>query len=57
MKDCRECEHSVYAKGTYQCLAFGTAKPTSWMRDPRNECGLEAVLFEPKGEKKYAEYE
>ena len=48
MKDCRECMYSVYARGTYQCHVTPVSKPTSWMRDPRNECGLEARLFEPK---------
>ena len=57
MKDCRDCQHSQYAKGTYLCLAFGTPKPTSWMRDDRNECGLEARMFDSKTEKKYSEYE
>ena len=49
MKDCRECSNVLYAKGTYVCTALGyPAKPTSWLRDPRNECGLEARLFDEK---------
>ena len=57
MKDCRDCAHSQYARGSYLCLAYNTPKPTSWMRDDRNECGVNAVLFEPKDEKRYAEYD
>ena len=56
MKDCRECSNSQYSRGTYLCLAFGTPKPTSWMRDDRNECTTLAVMFEPK-DKKYSEFE
>jgi hypothetical protein len=57
LKDCRECSNSIYLKGTYHCTAFGQSKPTSWMRDPRNECGLEARLFDTKEDRKYSEYE
>lgn len=57
LKDCRECDSSLYIKGTYHCTALGQSKPTSWMRDPRNECGLEARLFEVKDAKKYAEFD
>lgn len=47
-KDCRDCIYCLYSRGTYLCVAEVTPKPTSWMRDPRNDCGLEARLFEPK---------
>lgn len=57
MKDCRDCQHSQYARGSYLCLAFNQPKPTSWMRDDRNECGTKAILFEPKTDKRYAEYD
>ena len=57
MRDCRECSNSQYAKGAYLCLAFGIPKPTSWMRDARNECGLEAKFFEAKEDKKYSEFD
>lgn len=57
MKDCRECAHSQYAKGAYLCTVENLPKPTSWMRDPRNSCGLEARLFEPKTDPRYAEHD
>ena len=56
LKDCRNCWHA-YRKGLeWLCKAMNTPRPTSFMRDPRNECGLEARLFESKAEK-LEEYE
>lgn len=57
MKDCRECQHSQYAKGSYFCMALTIPKPASWMRDDRNDCGLEARMFDERAEHKYSEYE
>lgn len=55
MKDCRDCKNSTKSYNQWLCLAFNTPKPTSWMRDDRNECGLNATMFEPKDERRYAE--
>ncbi len=56
MTDCRDCKHAVRSYNDWLCTAFNIPKPTSWMRDPRNECGLEAQMFEPK-DKRYSEYD
>ena len=38
-------------------MALTIPKPASWMRDDRNDCGLEARMFDERAEHKYSEYE
>ncbi len=57
LKDCRECRNSMMSYSRLLCVAMTISRPVEYMRDDRSECGSEAMLFEPKGEKRYAEYE
>jgi hypothetical protein len=57
MRDCRECVYALHSNSAWLCMVMQLPKPTSYMRDPRSECGLEGALFEPIGSKKYAEFD
>lgn len=57
MIDCRQCKYSVMSYSSLLCKAENLPKPVEYMRDPRSSCGLEAILFEPKQERKYSEFE
>lgn len=52
MIDCRECNYSCDGYGQLLCRERTPVMAASWRRDPRNECGPEAKLFEPKGQPK-----
>ena len=57
LKDCRECKSSMMSYSRLLCTAMTMSKPVEFMRHELSECGPEAMLFEPKGVKRYAEYE
>ena len=51
MIDCRRCKHSEVAYHGLLCKAVQPVTSSSWRRDSRNECGIEAKLFEEKDKK------
>lgn len=56
MKDCRECQHGqLMSYHQRLCTVMTMAKPIEYMRDLRSDCGPEAMLFEPRDLKRYAE--
>ena len=57
MKDCAECQHSIKSYGQLLCRVLNLPKTVSFMRNERSECGPEGMLWEPKKEKKYAQYD
>ncbi len=57
LKDCRKCKHSIKSYHSLLCKVMNLPKPVEYMRDDRSECGLKAMLFEPKDDKRYSEYE
>ena len=57
LKDCRECVSSFPRYGSLMCEAMTVPVPVEHMRRECSECGPEAMLFEPKSDKRYSEYE
>lgn len=48
LKDCRDCIWCKYVRGAYECSVLENRYATSWMRHPKNECGTDAKLFQPR---------
>ncbi len=48
MIDCRDCKHAVQGYHQWLCTRFKDPMPTSWRRDPRNECKPSAIEFVAK---------
>ncbi len=57
VNDCRECASSVLSYSRLLCTAMMVSKPVEYMRHENSECGPSAMLFEPKTDKRYAEYD
>jgi len=48
MIDCRDCKHAVSGYHDTLCTRFKDPRSIDWMRDDRNECKRNALMFESK---------